>query len=144
MGAAGRFREDGAIQLRRAGLLIAAEGAGLRHGGVDEGELLSARTDRRKVGDVFDAKSIGGFERSQKAGDFLFHDVIFPDQLESLPITTGSEAIIQNRRTDSIFFCHRDTEFTEKVLSSVFSASLWQESVRELRENGCNCRLLIT
>jgi hypothetical protein len=44
---------------------------------MDEGELLSAEAGGQKVGGVFDAEGVSGFECGYEAADFLFHVVSF-------------------------------------------------------------------
>ena len=91
MKASGDFGEDGAVGLFATGNLRGAEAGGQRHGGVNEGELLSAETVGRKIGGVFGAEGVHGFESANEAGDFLFHnDTLFifvfpfPEQVEDL------------------------------------------------------------
>ena len=84
MRAAGDFGQHAAVGLFFAGDLRPAEGAGLRHGGVDEGELLSTDAEGWKVGGVFKSEGVNGFERSEQADDFLFHNyspiIVSPSQ----------------------------------------------------------------
>jgi len=82
MEASGDFGKDGAVGLFAAGNLRGSERGGHRHGGMDEGELLSAQAGRREVGGVFDAKGVNGFECGYEAADFLFH--FFDDWMISM------------------------------------------------------------
>ena len=62
MQSSGDLAQHGAVNLFGTGNLRGAEGAGLRHGGVNEGELRRADAAGRIVGSVFDAEGVGGFE----------------------------------------------------------------------------------
>ena len=71
--AAGDLGHDAAVRRVRAGDLRGSERGGLRHGGVDEGELLSAHAGGHKVGGVGDAKGVHVFEGCGEAGDLVVH-----------------------------------------------------------------------
>ena len=75
----GDFCDDAAVRGVMAGDLCATERGGLRDGGVDEGELLSAHAGGQKVCGVGNAKGVHGFEGCGEAGDLVVHTIIpFP------------------------------------------------------------------
>ena len=74
MKAPGDLGQDARVRGFGAGNLRGSERGGLRHGGGDEGELLSTHDGGRKIGGVFCAKGGDGFEGCGEAGDFVFHD----------------------------------------------------------------------
>lgn len=66
---------DAGLDLAAAGYLRGGECAGLRHGGGDEGELLSAGAGGREVGDVFGAVGGDGFTGGEEAGFVEVHGI---------------------------------------------------------------------
>ena len=74
---AGNFGEHGSVGLLDAGNLRGTESGGEANGGVDEGELLSAKAGDRIIGGVFDAKGVNGFQGGKEAVYFLFHNGCF-------------------------------------------------------------------
>lgn len=68
---------DAGFFLAAAGGLSLRQTGGRGHGGADEGELLSADADGRKVRGVFDAKGGGGFEGCEQTFFVEVHMIPF-------------------------------------------------------------------
>ena len=73
----GDFVHDAAVRRVAAGNLRATERGGLRNGGADEGELLSAHAGGQEIGGVGDAKGVHVFEGGGEAGDLVVHNLMF-------------------------------------------------------------------
>ena len=69
----GDFGHDSGVRGGFAGDLRGSERGGLRDGGVNERELLSAHAGGQEVGGVSDAKGVHGFEGCGEAGDLVVH-----------------------------------------------------------------------